>query len=137
MKKIKEGALFAIGFTIVAFAISYGYSIIVANFYDYDEFDFGQSTENVEVIESRIEKRENRLVVLGKFQNNGDTKLSSLTITADFFGKDGTFLDQCKEYSSGSLLAGSSAHFRLECSSCADLTLDDVASHDVKVTSSF
>ncbi len=137
MQKIKEGALFAIGFTIVALTIGYAYAFIVSKMFDEGDYGFSQPIENIKILESRLEKRENRIVVLGKYKNEGDSKLSSLTIQADFFGASGTFLDQCDEYSSGSLAAGQEAYFKLECSSCADLTLDDIDSHKVSVTSGF
>jgi hypothetical protein len=137
MQKIKDGALFAVGFTIVAIAITYAYSSIIATMYDSDDFMMGQSTDDITVLESRIVKRDDRLVVLGKYQNDGDQSWSSLTIKADFFGVDDSFLDQCEEYSSGSLESGQEAYFRLECSSCADLTLDDVASHKVYVADGY
>ena len=139
MQKIKEGALFAIGFTIVAITIGYVYAYILSKVIedDYDNFSVYQSLDDIKIMESRLETRENRIVVLGKYKNEGDSEMSSLTIKADFFGSDGTFLDQCDEYLSGSVAAGQEAYFKLECSSCADISLEEVDSHEVAVTSGY
>ena len=137
MQKIKDGALFAIGFMVVAIALGYAYSYIAMKFFDASDYGIGVPTDSIKIVESRLEKRENRIVVLGKYRNDGDSSLNNLTIQADFFAADGTFLDQCEDYSSGALAAGQEAYFKLECSSCADLTLDDIDSHKVIVTSAY
>ncbi len=139
MQKIKEGALFAIGFTIVAITVGYAYAYVLSKVFeeDYDSFSDFQSFDNIKILETRLETRDNRIVVLGKYKNEGESKMSGLTIKADFFGSDGTFLDQCDEYLSDSVAAGQEAYFKLECSSCADISLGDVDSHEVAVTSGY
>ena len=137
MNKIKEGALFGFGFAVIVILVSYVYSLVAMNLYGFDDYEFDQSTENVEILESRIEKRDDRLVVLGQYRNNGKADLYGLTISADFFGEDNTFLDQCEKSASEGLEAGAASYFRIDCSSCADLTLEEVANHEIKVTNAY
>jgi len=137
MEKIKDGALFAIGFTVVAIAIAYGFSAIYEQFGDTADYVFNDPAEGISIEESRIVRRSDRLVVLGKYKNSTDADLSNFRVNADFFGPDQTFLDQCDDYVSEDLAAGAEAYFKIECSSCADLTLDDVTSHTIYVSSGY
>ena len=47
MQKIKEGALFAIGFTIVAITIGYAYAFIVSRMFDESDYGLSQPIENI------------------------------------------------------------------------------------------
>jgi hypothetical protein len=137
MQKIKDGALFAIGFMIVALVIGYGYSLIASAIFGVgDDFLAGQSVK-IDVLESRLVRRDDRIVVLGRFANRDDKTWRRVTIRADLFGENELFLDQCEESLGGNFGSGEESNFKLVCASCADLTIDDIASHKVTIADGF
>ena len=63
------------------------------------------------LLDARFLKDE--VVVLGKVSNLGKHKWQSVTVEAEFYGKDGRFLDEASHSLSASLRPGSEENFRI------------------------
>ncbi|MDJ0940555.1 MAG: hypothetical protein QNJ00_12420 [Woeseiaceae bacterium] len=132
MQKIKEGALFGLGFTVVAIAVVMAFVFIVEQFEKYDAEPYvAPPPEDVVIGDTRIEEREDRLVVLGSLENNGLAPVSYFDLRVNLFGENDLFLDQCEVTFDQVIEPSSTAYFKIRCSACNDVPLEDVVRHEV------
>ena len=66
---------------------------------------------SVSLLDTRISK--DKIDVLGKINNAGRHVWESISVKAEFYGKDGRFLDEESSYISGSIRPGADEHFRI------------------------
>src|SRR5437660_737315 len=84
--------------------------IVSALLIAYPRADFRKEL-SISVLNTRFST--NEAAVLGTVTNAGKHEWDSITIKAEFYDKEGRFLDETSEYLSGSVRPHSEEHFRL------------------------
>jgi hypothetical protein len=98
-----------------------GFGLVVSVFIYFINRQMESSTFNDTIAETVIitKSEETKLpesaFILGTIENRGSKPAHSVRITADFYDKQGKFVDQSYTYLPGSLDAGDSRHFKLIC----------------------
>lgn len=87
----------------------------------------------LKIIDHRDHRTNGRLDVVGSFENTGKTTWSSVTIEVELFDAQGVFVDECKDYDSGSFPPGSKEYFKVSCGGCKEHPLPDFSSYTVKI----
>ena len=138
--KVGTGFSYGIGFGIIIIAISWGSSLYFEK--KADEIMSGESDgENcrdfkkceessgleIKITKERISKTD--FVLLGKVKNSGDIKWTSAKIKAELFDEEGNFIDECTESVNQKISPNTEVNFKLSCSSCSKVNLDNYKSY--------
>ena len=140
LEKIGTGMAYGVGIGIVIFAIGFLSSVyytseIEREIYgdsDPDECsDFQDCEESsglvLEITKEKIDSED--FVLLGKISNTGDIKWTSVKVRAELFDSNGEFIDECSETVDRSISPGSEVNFKLSCTQCSKIDLDDYKSY--------
>ncbi len=113
-KKIGDGLLIGIGAGLTAgiiFAIVS--QMMIQQMWDQE----ADTIERTIISDHREVDRNGITVILGTIKNNSENSLRSLTVKADLYDENGTFVKQCSEYVSN-LHAYKQSNFEIECKRC-------------------
>ena len=130
MDNFRAGVLFGTGFTIAFVAIAYAFFFILEEMETTDRVDLG--SKDVEIVSSRIVELENRIVVLGNSRNISGETLSVVTLDVELFDSDGELLDRC-DAAIRRLMPDEEQSFKVVCSSCNDIAVEDIVTHEIEV----
>ncbi|HAD10075.1 MAG TPA: hypothetical protein DCF62_11380, partial [Porticoccaceae bacterium] len=78
---------------------------------------------------------ETDFIVLGNIKNSGSMDWDNIMLKAELFNSRGEFIEECTEILDATLKPDTSQNFKLSCSSCAKVNLEDYASHKVEIIS--
>ncbi len=113
-KKIGEGFIFGIGAGITAgFIFAFISQMMMQNMWSTE----AETIDKVSIFDHHEVNRNGITFILGTAENNSDNSLRSLTIKADLYDENGTFVKQCTEYLS-TLHAKKKSNFEISCKSC-------------------
>jgi hypothetical protein len=107
---------------------------IVMSLIESPKGDFSKDLQTT-LLETRYST--NRIDVLGKITNSGKYKWSSIDVKAEFYDKNGRFLDEESGYISGSVKPGEEDNFRLSLNKPDDELLTNSPNVIVKVTGAY
>lgn len=85
------------------------------------------------VAEHRGRPNGNVFEILGTVANEGPTSWRSVTLRADLFDAQGTFVDQCGASLRAPLVPGASEYFKIVCGGCDDRKLPEFETYRVRV----
>ncbi len=137
--KIVSGFFLGIGFGTALVAIS----SIAAYYYsnksvheDMPTYDYNGTSNisKIEILNHKDTSTSEKLIIIGALTNNQESKISSLTIEAEFF-KDGEFVEECSEYISTNIGQDEIENFKISCGGCGNYTTPDYNTYKITVKS--
>ncbi|MET0029584.1 MAG: FxLYD domain-containing protein [Candidatus Thiodiazotropha sp.] len=96
-----------------------------------EQFDM---TAQVKILEYSEAESVDQLLILGKIQNAGKTKVGSIQLEAELYDDSGKFVYECNEYINKSLKADEVENFQIKCG-CKGQPVPSHASATVRVVS--
>lgn len=71
--------------------------------------------------------------ILGAVSNDGSTSWRGVTLRADLFDAQGTFVDQCGAHLRAPLVPGAREYFKIVCGGCDDRKLPEFETYQVRI----
>jgi len=143
--KIGNGFLTGLGFAVVLAIFYWGaYMYFESNSKSYSFDETGDSEcrnfkkcekgsgLNISVLTEKITSEE--FVLLGEVSNSGDIDWTSVNLKAELFDENDVFIEECKHYINEKIPPKSKVNFKLNCSKCSDIQLENYSSYKIKVT---
>jgi len=140
-KHLGQGFLFGLGFTVaVLLVVLVGQSMFMkAMTPTIDPASFLPDTKSItdKIVVSGVEKMKTggQTYFVGLLTNKSERAARGLHVEVNLFNKD-KFVDQYSTYLTGSLAAGESQHFKINCG-CKDNPPAEHTSYKIRVTSGF
>jgi len=138
MLKVMVGFLYGCGFMLSVSGAMY--FVFESQFEDDMELADGafqqyDDSANLLLSVSSESITENEFILLGTIQNNGDMEWTQVSLKADLFAEDGSFLDQCEDYVSEQLSPGEFIYFKMSCGSeCSQFALQNFSTYKLVIT---
>lgn len=85
----------------------------------------------VTITKERIADKE--FILLGNVKNDGKIKWTSVKLKAELFDKDNNFIDECSEYIDQKVFPNTTVNFKLSCTQCSKVNLEDYNSYKVSI----
>jgi len=116
LKKIFDGLLYGIGFSVPFSAAFYFAMVFSTNGILDDSSDLG-SLDNYgfTILESHLESINGDDYVVGSIQNTNNTTIRSASIEAEFFDATDKFINKCTGSIGGSFKINEKRNFKLKC----------------------
>ena len=143
-QKIGTGLLYGIGFCLTFFIFSYLFFYVFEKQYE-DEYLPANYDENcptlsdcedhgLSVVVTSENISSNEFVLLGKVENEGEIKWTSVSLRAELFDASGKFIEECTEYINRSVPVKDSINFKLSCSNCSPANLESYSSYTLSIS---
>jgi hypothetical protein len=142
--KIGAGLLYGVGFGIVMALITWGSAVYfeskskdrVAVDYETGGCSRYKRCEDsaglvVTITKERIDDKD--FILLGNVKNNGKIKWTSVKLKAELFDKNNNFIDECSEYIDQNVFPNTTVNFKLSCTKCSKIDLQDYNSYKVLI----
>ncbi len=71
--------------------------------------------------------------ILAEIENTGDTTWSSVSVEAELFDAEGSFVDECSGYLRGRIAPGEVKNVKIECGGCKDSPLAEYARYTIEI----
>ncbi len=143
--KIGTGLLYGIGFFIVMAIFMWGSTFYFENKREemlYGDAESGECKDYKRCMESsglvlgvtseRITEEE--FVLFGNIRNEGNTEWTTVDVQAELFDEEGNYIDECKSYVDKRVFPGETTNFKLDCSKCSTVNLENYHSYKVSIT---
>lgn len=142
--KIGAGILYGVGIGLIVALFAWGSSLyfesqnkeIMRGEYNNGECRNYKKCEDksglaVTITKERINSEE--FIILGNVSNSGDIKWTSVKVKAELFDKGNNFIDECSEYIDQKVFPGQAINFKLSCTKCSKVNMDDYNSYKVSI----
>ncbi len=110
--------------------------VILLGLFPIIKITFFKGDPGKELVISEVQQRHvnQTIEVLGLITNTGSHRWSNVTIKAEFFDSNGTFVDEQTEYLRSEFAAGSQDHFKISVHSLDDRVTSAKARMELKIT---
>ena len=142
--KIANGFLAGLGFAVVLAIFYWGAYMIFEN--KSKEFTVNETGDSecrnfkkcekeagltVKILSERASSEE--FVLLGEVSNSGDIDWTSVNLKAELFDENETFIEECTHYINEKVSPQSKVNFKLNCSKCSKIQLENYNSYKIKI----